>query len=119
METCKNELILGFQSLETGVNLTCDVWTAPHGSPDAYLCVTAHWINPTNWVMMKHTITFELFEYPHTGRNLFKILDCVIKTYKLEGKIFSIAFDNASNNTVTVEQLKLKYKPICDGVFFS
>nr|GEW83718.1 hypothetical protein [Tanacetum cinerariifolium] len=42
----KNELILGFQNFKTGVNLTCDVWTAPHGSPDSYLCVTAHWVNP-------------------------------------------------------------------------
>ncbi|GJR75230.1 hypothetical protein Tco_0087595 [Tanacetum coccineum] len=36
----KDELILGFQNLETSVNLTCIVWTAPHGSPDSYLCVT-------------------------------------------------------------------------------
>ena len=114
----KNEMILGFQNLETGINLTCDVWTAPHGSPDSYLCVTAHWVNPQTWIMMKRTITFELFAYPHTGENLYRILDYVIKSYKLQGKVFSISFDNASNNTVAVGQLKLKYKPICDGVFF-
>ncbi|PWA85327.1 Zinc finger BED domain-containing protein DAYSLEEPER [Artemisia annua] len=38
----KDEMILGFQALKIGVNLTSDVWTAPSGSPDAYLCVTAH-----------------------------------------------------------------------------
>nr|GEX49692.1 zinc finger MYND domain-containing protein 15 isoform X1 [Tanacetum cinerariifolium] len=62
----KNELILGFQNLETDVNLTCDVWTAPHGSPDSYLCVTTHWVNPKTWEMMKRMISFELFGYPHT-----------------------------------------------------
>ena len=114
----KNELILGFENLETGISLTCDVWTAPHGSPDSYLCVTAHWIDPNSWIMTKRTIAFELFGYPHTGENLFKILDYVIKTFKMQDKLFSISFDNASNNTVAVGQLNLKYKPICDGVFF-
>ncbi|GJY91091.1 zinc finger BED domain-containing protein RICESLEEPER 2-like protein [Tanacetum coccineum] len=117
-KVAKDEMILGFGALETGVSLTCDVWTAPHGSPDLYLCVTAHWVNPKTWVMMKRTIAFELFGYPHTGQNLYAILDYVIKTYHLEEKIFSISFDSASNITVAVDQLKLKYKPICDGVFF-
>jgi hypothetical protein len=114
----KNEMILGFERLQTSVNLTCDVWTAPHGSPDSYLCVTAHWANPNTWEMMKRTISFELFGYPHTGENLYRILDRVIKSYKLVGKIFSISFDNASNNTSAVAKLKLKYKPACEGVFF-
>ena len=92
----KDEMILGFQALETGVKLTSDVWTASSGSPDAYLCVTAHWVNPKTWVMMKRTIAFQLFGYPHSGKNLYLILDWIIQTYKLQEKIFSISFDNAS-----------------------
>ncbi|KAD1274136.1 hypothetical protein E3N88_43079 [Mikania micrantha] len=58
----KQELILGFQNLKTEVNLTTDVWSAPHGLPESYICVTAHWINPDSWQMMKRTIAFERFE---------------------------------------------------------
>nr|GEV56644.1 zinc finger BED domain-containing protein DAYSLEEPER [Tanacetum cinerariifolium] len=67
----KLELINGFEKLNTSVNLTTDVWSAPHGLPGSYLCVTAHWIDPTTWQMMKRTIDFENFDYPHTGDNLF------------------------------------------------
>jgi len=114
----KEQLILGFEKLETGVNLTTDVWSAPHGLPESYLCVTAHWVDPKMWQMMKRTITFEQFGYPHSGENLFEILDEVITTFKLGQKIFSISFDNASNNTSAVRQLKIKYEPICQGVFY-
>lgn len=61
--------------------------------------------------MMKHTIAFENFEYPHTGQNLFYMLRDVIREYKLQEKIFSISFDNASNNTNAVKKLILKYQP--------
>nr|GFB43242.1 zinc finger BED domain-containing protein DAYSLEEPER [Tanacetum cinerariifolium]GFB43262.1 zinc finger BED domain-containing protein DAYSLEEPER [Tanacetum cinerariifolium] len=67
----KLELINGFEKLNTSVNLTTDVWSAPHSLPGSYLCVTAHWIDPTTWQIMKRTIDFENFEYPHTGDNLF------------------------------------------------
>ncbi|PWA85997.1 AC transposase [Artemisia annua] len=72
-------------------------------SNDSFLCVTAHWVNPKTWVMMKRTISFELFGYHHTGENLYAILDKVIKTYNLNEKNFAISFDNASNNDVAVD----------------
>ena len=55
--------------------------------------------------MMKRTITFDVFGYPHTGENLFFILDEVIETYKLQQKLFSISFDNASNNISVIQRL--------------
>ncbi|KAL6580204.1 hypothetical protein OROMI_008228 [Orobanche minor] len=67
----KIELVNGFASLSTNVSLTTDVWSAPHGLPGSYLCVTAHWVDPDTWRLMKRTIAFENFEYPHTGQNLF------------------------------------------------
>nr|XP_043639076.1 zinc finger BED domain-containing protein RICESLEEPER 3-like [Erigeron canadensis] len=103
---------------ETGVNLTTDVWSAPHGLPELYLCVTAHWVDQKTWQLMKSTIAFEMFGYPHTRDALFEILDEVIQTYKLEKKILSISFDNASNNTSAVQKLKINYEPICNGMFF-
>ena len=115
----KKQIISEFENLNTSVNLTTDVWSALHGLPESYLCVTAHWVNPDTWQMIKRTIAFEVFEYPHSGENLFYILDKVIETFKLQQKIFSISFDNASNNTNAVQRLKIKYDPICNGVFFS
>ena len=35
-EMAKNEMTLGFQSLETGVTLTCHVRTALHDSPNSF-----------------------------------------------------------------------------------
>nr|GEZ27843.1 zinc finger BED domain-containing protein RICESLEEPER 2-like [Tanacetum cinerariifolium] len=42
----KQAIIDDFLKLNTNVNLTTDVWSAPHGVPDSYICVTAHWIEP-------------------------------------------------------------------------
>ncbi|KAK1419827.1 hypothetical protein QVD17_29191 [Tagetes erecta] len=117
-QQAKSDLINLFENLTTGVNLTSDIWSAPHNLPESYLCVTAHWIDPKSWLMMKRVIAFELCGYPHSGAKIYKILDIVIRTFKIENKIFSMSFDNASNNTTAVEKLRVKYKPICDGVFY-
>ena len=68
--------------------------------------------------MMKHTIAFELFESPHTGQNLFKILTYVFQTFKIKKKIFTISFYNASNNTNAVSYLKIRNNPIMNGTFY-
>ena len=36
----------------------------------------------------------------------------------MQQKIFSISFDNASNNTSDVQRLKIKYDHICNDFFF-
>ena len=36
----KKQIISNFENLNTSVNLTTDVWSAPHGLPESYLCVT-------------------------------------------------------------------------------
>ncbi|KAJ0505183.1 putative transcription factor/ chromatin remodeling BED-type(Zn) family [Helianthus annuus] len=117
-ENARKDLIAFFQNLKTCVNLTSDVWSAPHGLPESYICVTAHWVDPNTWQMMKSTIAFEEFPSPHSGENIYKIMNATIIKYCLEDKIFSISFDNASNNSNAIQKLKLKYKPICDGAFF-
>ena len=68
--------------------------------------------------MMKRTIAFELFESPHTGQNLFNILTYVFQTFKIANKIFTISFDNASNNTNAVSYLKIRNNPIMNGTFY-
>nr|GEW70182.1 UBN2 domain-containing protein [Tanacetum cinerariifolium] len=38
----KQEIIDSFGNLDACVNLTTDVWSAPHGVPGSYMCVTGH-----------------------------------------------------------------------------
>ena len=71
----KKQIISDFENLNTSVNLTTDVWSAPHGLSESYICVTAHYVDPDTWQMIKRTIAFEVFGYPHTRENLFFILD--------------------------------------------
>nr|GEX18389.1 hypothetical protein [Tanacetum cinerariifolium] len=42
----KQSIIDGFANLNIDVNLTTDVWSAPHGVFGSYICVTAHLIEP-------------------------------------------------------------------------
>nr|GEV57681.1 hypothetical protein [Tanacetum cinerariifolium] len=107
----KQEIIDSFGNLNACVNLTTDICSAHHGVPGSYMCVTAHWIEAGTWQMMKRVISFEEFSSPHTGHALFKMLLKVLTNFNLEDKVISITLDNASNNTSTMDKLKLKYDP--------
>nr|GEV60135.1 hypothetical protein [Tanacetum cinerariifolium] len=112
----KQEIIDSFGNLNACVNLTTDVWFASHGVHGSYMCVTAHWIEPDTWQMMKRVILFEEFPSPHTGHALFKMLIKVLTNFNLENKVMSITLDNASNNTSSMDKLKLKYDPPMEGL---
>nr|GEV76286.1 zinc finger BED domain-containing protein RICESLEEPER 2-like [Tanacetum cinerariifolium] len=114
----KQEIIDSFGNLNACVNLTTDVWSAPHGVSGSYMYVTAHWIDPDTWQMMKRVISFEEFPSPHTGHVLFKMLIKVLTKFNLEDKVMSITLDNASNNTSAMDKLKLKYDPPMGGRFY-
>nr|GEY22570.1 zinc finger BED domain-containing protein RICESLEEPER 2-like [Tanacetum cinerariifolium] len=74
----------GFLNLNAIVNVATDVWSAPHGLPGSYLCVTAHWIEPETWQMMKRVIAFEDFPVPHTGGALFRMLKRVFADFHFD-----------------------------------
>ncbi|GJV11567.1 zinc finger BED domain-containing protein RICESLEEPER 2-like protein [Tanacetum coccineum] len=114
----KQATIDGFANLNNKVNLTTDIWSAPHNLPGSYMCVTAHWIEPSTWQMMKRVISFEEFSSAHSGTNLKYMLEKVFVMYGLKEKIMSITLDNASNNTSAMDKLKLKYDPPMGGRFY-
>ncbi|GKD42011.1 zinc finger BED domain-containing protein RICESLEEPER 2-like protein, partial [Tanacetum coccineum] len=114
----KQEIIDSFGNINACVNITTDVWSAPHGVLGSYMCVTAHLIEPGTWQMMKRVISFEEFPSPHTGGALFKMLTKVLTNFNLEDKVMSITLDNASNNTSAMDKLKLKYEPPMWGRFY-
>ena len=112
-------MILRFFEHHYNVSLTCHVWSSGYNTGNFYLAITAHWLNQESWLIMKRTIAFELFGEQHTDNNLFHLLKWVITLYKLENKVISISFDNASNNTNAVPRLKLLLDPILDAPVFS
>ncbi|GJY33220.1 zinc finger BED domain-containing protein RICESLEEPER 2-like protein [Tanacetum coccineum] len=114
----KQVIINGFLNLNAHVNITTDVWSAPHGLLGSYLCVTAYWIEPSTLQMMKRVIAFEDFSVPHTGSALARMLRNTFIIFNLENKVLLITLDNASNNTNTIGKLKLKYDPPMKGRFY-
>ncbi|KAJ9561796.1 hypothetical protein OSB04_006956 [Centaurea solstitialis] len=48
-----------FSQLPSNVSLTADIWSAPNGLSQSYLCITAHWIMPRSWQLCKRVIEFE------------------------------------------------------------
>nr|GEW06535.1 zinc finger BED domain-containing protein RICESLEEPER 2 [Tanacetum cinerariifolium] len=111
----KQAIIDGFASLNINVNLTTDVWSAPHGMFGSYTCVTAQWIEPGTWQMMKRVIAFKDFLVSHTGSALARTLIKTFVNFNLENKIMSITLDNASNNTSAIGKLNSKYEPPMDA----
>ncbi|GKA83385.1 zinc finger BED domain-containing protein RICESLEEPER 2-like protein [Tanacetum coccineum] len=89
----KQVIINDFLNLNASVNITTDVWSAPHGLPGSYICVTAHWIEPSTWQTMKRVIAFENFSVPHTGNALAKMLRNAFVNFNME---------DASNNTKAI-----------------
>ena len=43
---------------------------------------------------------------------------CVAREYKIDSKIFTVSFDNASKNTAAIEILKNYLKPVLNEIFF-
>ena len=106
-----------FKDYNEKIALTSDVWNAPHSLRVSYICITCHWIDPTTWQMMKRTIDYQKFLYPHDGSNLYTVIMQCVRDYSLKDKIINISFDNASNNTNCARRLKNTLKPMLDGKF--
>jgi hypothetical protein len=61
-------------------------------------------------------------EFPHTAQIIYQSIMNVLREYNLkndlENKVFSISFDNASNNVKSIDYFKRTLSPIMDGVIF-
>ena len=80
--------------------MTSDIWTSCRDDP--YACVTSHYID-SNWELHKKVLGFRLICHPHDGPNIYECITSVFKEYDIVNKIFSITFDNASNNTSAID----------------
>src|SRR5436853_190048 len=114
-EEYKQILIATLCSLPNRIALTSDCWEASNGNH--YIVVTAHFID-IDWVLNKRIISFKLFPFPHTAHNLSQAILNVASEYNIESKIFSISFDNASENNAAIDTLKRYFKPVLNGKIF-
>ena len=116
----KNILLSIFATAPFKVALTSDIWTAGKHNL-AYACITAHYLDD-NWLLQKRIISFRTLEYPHTAEVIHQSIMGVLREFNLKNdlasKVFSISFDNASNNNRAVEYLIRSLTPILDGKYF-
>jgi len=116
----KNELLAQFALANYKVSITSDIWTAgKHGL--GYSCITAHYIDDA-WVLQKRVISFRVLDSPHTAQIIYQSIINVLHEYNLkrdlENKIFSISFDNASNNIKSIDYFTRSLNPIMNGLMF-
>ncbi|OAY78882.1 putative AC transposase, partial [Ananas comosus] len=111
----RQNLISILKNLNSKISLTSDIWTSRN--EHSFICVTAHWID-SNWILQKRIIGFQELEFPHTGINIAQAIENVLLIYNISQKIFSISFDNASNNRTAVQILKNNLHPILNSKLF-
>ena len=97
----KKQIIVEELTNYNGVlSVTSDIWTSCKDDPNA--CVTSHYID-SNWELHKKVLGFLLICHPHDVPNIYECITSVFKEYDIVNKIFSITFDNASNNTSAID----------------
>ena len=95
----KNILKVIMSSDARKVSLTSDIWEALNLIH--YLCVTAHFIDD-NWILQKRILSFTKFSEKYSATNVANSIFLTCKNYGIENKIFSISFDNVSENIVAI-----------------
>lgn len=85
------------------VSCTLDGWTSPFNQ--AFLAVTAHWIDQHTWTMKEVIIGFEPINGPHTGENLAAVFIDVLEEFDLGRRLFTVTTDNAANMTTMVRHV--------------
>ncbi|KAJ6804882.1 zinc finger BED domain-containing protein RICESLEEPER 2 [Iris pallida] len=94
------------------IAITSDIWTSKQNY--AYICITTHYID-SQWVLQKRIICLKILEFPHTGSIIASAIIEHVREYDIHQKIFSVSFDNASNNTSAISSLQLLFQPILEG----
>ena len=80
--------------------MTSDIWT--NQSNDPFTCVTSHYTD-SNWKLKKKVLGFRIIYHLHDGSAIHESMTSVFRKYNIENNIFSITFDNASNNTSVID----------------
>ncbi|CAN4116282.1 unnamed protein product [Withania somnifera] len=104
-----------FINIPCRVSLTSDIGRLVNRND--YLTITCHWID-NNFLIQKRILAFLYDENRrHDAEFINETITKVVNYYNLNGKVLSIAFDNASNNTAAIEMLKINLSPPLIDVF--
>lgn len=99
------EMIKARLSEAKSMALTFDLWSS-RSSGKSFACVTGHYIDD-DWNLKSIIIEFDSVPYPHTGNNIREFLLNSISEMDVIEKVISITTDNAKNNDVAFENIKL------------
>lgn len=79
------------------INLTADIWSKK-GMSSSFLGVTAHFFNRKDHKRYTLTLSVRLFETPHTGYRILRLLKTILSEYDIGIKSIGIILtDNGSN----------------------
>ena len=105
-----------FQSLDSKVSITCDLWTSKNKL--AFFGITAHWLDEL-FVCQSSLLSFKFFKGRHTGERISESLLEVLRNYGIIDRILGITCDNASNNTKFIEVMEDCMQDECPQAGFS
>ena len=88
------------------ISLTCDLWTS--NQTICYMSLVAHYID-ADWSMHCRVINFLELEPPHNGVVIANAISDCLASWRIEDKIASITFDNASSNDSAANLLLAKF----------
>ena len=71
-----------------------------HFLTHSYMGITCHFVDD-QFHMQKRVLAFREFDGLHTATNICNIIRTILEEYRLLHRVFSISFDNASNNTTS------------------
>ncbi|RZC84197.1 hypothetical protein C5167_046986 [Papaver somniferum] len=100
----KQLLKIEFHNHVGAISFTSDMWTGVNDL--GFLSLTAHYVDPTSWVMHKRIIALPMIPFPHTGLEIYKCISSIFTEYNISNKCFSITFDNHSANTNAIDNFK-------------
>jgi hAT family C-terminal dimerisation region len=92
---CQLHMYEQLKNTAESISLSLDVWKAPNGKH--ILAVICHWTTE-DFEDRQLVIHFGHLKGSHTGENMAKEIQEVLKNFNLEQKLLAICGDNASNN---------------------
>ena len=105
-----------FNNFNGRVAICSDVWS-DHWNVHSFMGITCHWIDD-EWNLQKRLIAFRVFDIRHTATNICRMIVNIFEEYYIINKVFTVSFDNASINTVSISDLKKICNPVFEGKFF-
>ncbi|KAJ3678545.1 hypothetical protein LUZ60_002348 [Juncus effusus] len=116
----RKKVLLLFEKLARRVSVSIDLWT--NVKTEEYICVNAHYID-RDWKLRKTILNFKYLPSPYDGNSLAKFISNLLKSWKIENKLFCITLDEALSDDSFLDiyktQLISKKALLLQGKFFS